>query len=786
MPELWNNERQQAENVADEMVADALASQRYGLPTWAVQGTHKRVPVLAPDGTPGTVPAASLIGHLREGFRLETPADVRKQQLQHEMSGPVGTAAAFTAGGADMLTFGIASQLLAKDGLGEELDAAKAEHPIASAAGTMLGAVTPVGAGGLAATLGRSAAARVSERAGASALGRLLSVGARGAAEGATFGAADLVSEEAIGDADWSAMSIASHVGGGALLGGGLGAAFAGAGMGAKKLAGEIAPRLMSGGKVQDVLSGIADDMAIKAVVGHQKAAFRKLHGKGLTADAARFVREDLGLKVTDSAASLSQRLRPRLDEIGGELDALVQRLDASGARVSGSAVAGRLRATAGEKYAGQAVRTERDWLIAQADEIEALGDMPVLQAVTERRAAQRAAAYNALEPQGQQLAKRLRATAWNDAIDEAAVPALRGAGLADDAYRALRRREWVGIELSKFADSEWAGGASRNWLGLHGNLLLGHGMIAGEPVTGVAAALARKATARYGAAVTARVAHRLSNIQSINRMATGAHRRVEKAIGSFARGGTPTAPRALSAALAGSFGVSTDERKGTDDTVEDMALARAQEIRRLVADPEALAARIAATVGDLDDDAPQTAEALAGLTGAMASFLSEKAGDVLPSYDSVTPRADGHKPTAAAAAKFARYVAAATDPLGVVEELAGLSVSTEGIETLRALYPSLHERVSREIGLRLAERKEPLPYPALVVLSVFTGQPTHPTLRPEAIARAQRVYAKQGGPQEGGGGGKAPRRPSERSAKQIRDSIASHATRTQELEANA
>lgn len=249
------------------------------------------VPVVAPDGTLGTVGTSDVAAALAAGGKVATPEDIARDTRERDYGGLGGGIKATALGGLRGVTMGLSDAAIA--GIGGK-DASRAlagyrdENPIASGAGELAGAVAPILASGgesLAAkalgTLGAAprlaaGAGRLAEEGvalglgeGSTALGRIgrqvLGQGAAGAAEASLYGAGQAISESALGDEDLTAEHVLAHMGEsatfGGLLGGGTaipfalageaGRAFAGvAKRGASRL-GELAeatgPRIMNG-----------------------------------------------------------------------------------------------------------------------------------------------------------------------------------------------------------------------------------------------------------------------------------------------------------------------------------------------------------------------------------------------------------------------------------------------------------------------------------------------------------------------------------------------------------
>jgi hypothetical protein len=197
------------------------------------------VAVISPSGVAGTIKRSQLPAAIQRGYRYEAPAATRGRDLERRYGdAPVRTA---LESGFSTATFGISDGFAA---LGEGGEAALAErqeglrerrsrNQVASAVGTVAGAINPFGAGGLAVKGGAAVAGKVAATAGKGLKGRATAAAAGGATEGAILGSSTAAGELAISEdpitAERALETFGSHV----LLGGGVGA---GVGAGARIL----------------------------------------------------------------------------------------------------------------------------------------------------------------------------------------------------------------------------------------------------------------------------------------------------------------------------------------------------------------------------------------------------------------------------------------------------------------------------------------------------------------------------------------------------------------------
>jgi len=234
------------------------------------------VNVITPEGTVGHVPAAQ-VGQLGAGYRVATPTEIGEAKLEEEYGGLGHQAAAFGAGAASGLTFGLSNVALAQsEDVRRALQAYRQVH-----GGTLLAGEVTGGLLGLAGTGGTGLIARgisaptrlvtgiagAGERLAARApglAGRVLAPAVGGAVEAGVETLGHAIGESYVQNQPLTAEKLAAAAGTGALWGGGIGgglglggAALGRIGQGLRRLVG--AP---SGADVERAASGIFGDAA--------------------------------------------------------------------------------------------------------------------------------------------------------------------------------------------------------------------------------------------------------------------------------------------------------------------------------------------------------------------------------------------------------------------------------------------------------------------------------------------------------------------------------------------
>jgi hypothetical protein len=104
---------------------------------------------------------------------------------------------------------------------------------------------------------------------------------------------------------------------------------------------------------------------------------------------------------------------------------------------------------------------------------------------------------------------------------------------------------------------------------------------------------------------------------------------------------------------------------------------------------------------------------------------------------------------------QFARYAAAVEDPAAIVERLASGNITPEDSKALAAVYPETMAAVRARIVQKLPELRQTLPYSKRVALSIFSGVPVDPAMKPEILGVLQGQFDEEPGTE---GGTQAPK----------------------------
>lgn len=171
-------------------------------------------------------------------------------------------------------------------------------------------------------------------------------------------------------------------------------------------------------------------------------------------------------------------------------------------------------------------------------------------------------------------------------------------------------------------------------------------------------------------------------------------------------------------------------------------AEARIEEVKRAAARPEETRARIARSLMPVTALNPVVGDKLGELALNRIMYLAQNApafGRSSPFGPTPTPR----PPSKAEINQWLKIVRAVEDPLSIVEDLGEGSVSPQGVQAVKELYPTLFQEIQSQILVQ-AEELAALPYQSRLRISVLFDVPIEPTTEPQFIAATQQMYAQR------------------------------------------
>lgn len=158
-------------------------------------------------------------------------------------------------------------------------------------------------------------------------------------------------------------------------------------------------------------------------------------------------------------------------------------------------------------------------------------------------------------------------------------------------------------------------------------------------------------------------------------------------------------------------------------------------ELTKVSVDQESIQERLDESTRQFRDAAPRLAQQIQSKSVKASQFLLSKAPKD-PSRKSVF--GSKWKPSRSELAKFERYVAAAYNPKGSLQDLKNGLLTSEAVETLLQLYPKTYEQIILQLTENM-DKLQGLPYKKRVQLSVLFDVPLDPTLEPSFVLAMQK-----------------------------------------------
>jgi len=205
-------------------------------------------------------------------------------------------------------------------------------------------------------------------------------------------------------------------------------------------------------------------------------------------------------------------------------------------------------------------------------------------------------------------------------------------------------------------------------------------------------------------------------------------------------------------------FTLEPGKKKKRKETRADAVKRVSGEIARLQTDPEMLNARLARTIGETMDAAPETSMQMVGAATRAVAYMNRHMPT--PPANTLNPLLSYEEwvPSDMECSEFENRMRAIDDPLSQLDELVNGTLSPEGAEALREVFPDLVQGyIVPELIGRIAELQEQLPKSDIVQLSLFVGMPLDETMQPDFIMQMQQNYATE---DQAGAGAPRPKLP--------------------------
>jgi hypothetical protein len=313
--------------------------------------------------------------------------------------------------------------------------------------------------------------------------------------------------------------------------------------------------------------------------------------------------------------------------------------------------------------------------------------------------------------------------------------------------YRAAKAdyaaSKWIQTAAERGVKAE---GANRtislgdHLFGIAGSVLAGgFGPIAGLATAAASSAVSNVIRSRgdqVAAAVGAHLAGGAAAPGKLVAMRTAARAsesRVAQSVADIVTGIPKRAKSAAPSAVARVFGTERGKRREEYQSKREAVLAMAS-------DPSVSRQAVA----HIEATAPSVARATAQALQRQAQYMASKLPPERP-RSTLQPELGTEDVSDEELGKWADVMAAAEDPVSVLEDLAEGRASTEAIDAVRELYPERWQSIQRQVQAhleRLTNEGKELPYERRAAISALLGIPADVSWGPQFVATVQTSYA--------------------------------------------
>jgi len=185
--------------------------------------------------------------------------------------------------------------------------------------------------------------------------------------------------------------------------------------------------------------------------------------------------------------------------------------------------------------------------------------------------------------------------------------------------------------------------------------------------------------------------------------------------------------------------------RRRANDT--DGHQAHLDEVRELAASPDALLERVSKNMGNMANVAPGVAAAMTGTADKAVKYLAA-AGAQPPKAGPLAP--DWHH-TEAERHAFAQKREVVLDPMAVMRHAAAGTLTSQQMDALRTVYPSLARKISDKVLMAAMNRKAPMTPRSRFMSSLLTGADIDGSLGVSIARNQAAIHASSAKPSNAG-----------------------------------
>lgn len=688
-----------------------------------------------------------------------TPEDLHAAEVEASLEQQYGSneLEALAGQAASVASLGISDQILKKAGVSaERLKETRERSPISTGVGTAVGAIAPLLVpGGQSAPVSQAmkigkgvetfAAQALKDKIRSEAIKDIVAKTTGGAAEGALIGLGNAVSEDALGNAELNAENIVANAGAGALLGGGVGAAFGTTSAAALPVAQKGLQSIKS--KVSKYGSDLTDPVkAAKELTGlNQKRILTiEKYDPNFFQELPEYFSGKLGLKKLSTADDLAVANSKLLDDATKRIRAVSNELDtalklAPDVAPQRPVVYGRLlEALEQERLALELTenisKADIKTLVSFRDDVAKLGNKKAPFSFDEfdnlRKTFQgiKYKGGGASESFKAFVAEKLRGESRKlineiaDGVQTSGLPGLENVAARlkeanKDFYTASTIKDSMLLRASKETLLKWGDiveAAAFNQLG---------------GIPGLIASGARKF-------IKTDLRRNLAVLADVRRQQVATEKLTKSALSKFFGKSKPAARVLSTKALLGS-GYSLDGKQQGPKNKQQAFENASKNITALLQDSEKLTERLAIATGRLQQAAPKMSAEVHNTLIRGLQFLNTKLPKPMNSgSDLIFPKQ--YRPTTIELAKFERYLQAVESPISVLEDLESGTITREHTEALKEVYPAFYAKLQSDVLDYVAQNPDKLDYSRKVQLGILLDIPTDESMTPAAILGLQ------------------------------------------------
>jgi hypothetical protein len=175
------------------------------------------------------------------------------------------------------------------------------------------------------------------------------------------------------------------------------------------------------------------------------------------------------------------------------------------------------------------------------------------------------------------------------------------------------------------------------------------------------------------------------------------------------------------------------------------------QEVLRRQADRELMVSQLERETGDLRTVAPELTTAIVSASGRAQAYLASTL-PATPSLGGLPSRVHKLEPPESEQAAWLRVANLVRQPGQLAERVKEGKLTPAEVKGVATSYPSLYEAIRSQVvtdAADAAERGRLPDYQRRIQLSILTGMPLEPTMKPEVIAAYQELHASMSQPSQ-------------------------------------